>query len=46
MNKGLIFPITIMGLMCCASIVYAALGDFKHAGYWFAVMIANAMVTF
>lgn len=46
MEKKYIFPVVLMVLMCFASIVCAASGDYKRAVYWVCVAFANAMVTF
>ena len=46
MEKRYIFPVVLITLMCGASIVYAASGDYKQAVYWFCVAMANVMVTF
>ena len=46
MNKTYIFPIILIVIMCFASIVYAASGNYKQAVYWAAVAFANIAVTF
>lgn len=46
MKSEYIFPVALMVLMCFASIVCAASGDYKRAIYWICVAVANAMVTF
>ncbi|HOE18404.1 MAG TPA: hypothetical protein PLX02_12155 [Syntrophorhabdaceae bacterium] len=41
-----IFPVTIIVLSGCASIVYAIKGDYYHARYWFFAALLSASVTF
>lgn len=45
-NKALFFPLTLIILDICASLVYVIEGDVRRAIYWFAAAVLTAAITF
>lgn len=46
MNKQYLFPMLLIIIDFCSSLVYAIDGDWKKAVYWIAAMVLNITVTF
>lgn len=41
-----IFPVVLIALDVCAAVVYACLGDVRHAVYWLSAAVLTVCVTF
>ena len=40
-----VFPLTLIALELAAGLVYAACGDWRHAGYWIFAALCNGAIT-